>query len=479
MLIERLQNAGPGTLNIPTEKIYELGNYESVATVRDVPDLTFTLESLDVSTDIEALLTDQDPGVAEIDLGTAKPLNVATQIKQGKKAASPFDVAMSVALPYLTLESASYRFGLRDNASQTFSLSGDSIFYCPGAVFIDEAAGTNVDGQTIVTTHPAYNYTDANGTRRILAVVVGTKRLTYGPDYTLSNGAANGSGAAVVTVTITEAVPASETIRVVYSSSDLRTYPQAVHTPATLKPAAVRGKDIDVYIGGYDPDDVAGSAANKWTGVQSATIDWRVTLQEVEEFGNYFAVERDFDVPTANGTIEILPRDPADLFRKLREITGVAASNEVIGAGTAVPLALDIVIKDGENGGVPLKRFHIDDARFSVPGYSPRPEQNVTMSLTWESDSGKLLIYRDLTAPLVKNLDTTTGDAGDTVKIYGVNFVGVTDVEFGGTPATSFTVDSGRQITAVVPAGTGTVDVTVTNGEGASQVTPAGEFTYA
>ena len=35
VLIERLQTGGPGTLNIPTEKIYELGNYESVATIRD------------------------------------------------------------------------------------------------------------------------------------------------------------------------------------------------------------------------------------------------------------------------------------------------------------------------------------------------------------------------------------------------------------------------------------------------------------
>jgi hypothetical protein len=31
-VIDRIQTAGPGQLNIPTEKIYELGNYKSVAT---------------------------------------------------------------------------------------------------------------------------------------------------------------------------------------------------------------------------------------------------------------------------------------------------------------------------------------------------------------------------------------------------------------------------------------------------------------
>lgn len=476
VLLERLQTAGPGTVNIPTEKIYELGNYESVATIRDVPDLTFTAESLDVSTDMEALLTDTDPGSAMFDLATAKPLNIATQIKPGKKENNPYHIAKAVALPYLTLESASYRFGLRDNATQTYTLRGDSIFYCPGPVFVQEAQGTNVPGQQIVTDHPAYNYTDANGTRRILAVVVGTQRLTFGPDYTLSDGAENPDGAAIVTVTLSEAVPTTDKIRVVYASSDTREYPQAAHTPALVKPAAVRGKDIDVYIGGYDPSNPLASAANKWTGVQAATIEWRVTQEVEEEFGNYFAVSRDFDVPTVTGTIDILPRHADDLFKKIREITGVSETNRVIGATTAVPLPLDIVIKDGENGGITLKRFHVKDARFSVPGYSPRPEQNVTMTLSFESDGGSLEIYRDLSEPIVKFLDPAVGEATDEVKIFGVNFVDVTGVDFGGTPATSYTVDSGRQITAEVPAGSGTVDVTVTTSKGTD--TLVGGFTY-
>ncbi|WP_378146575.1 IPT/TIG domain-containing protein [Cnuibacter sp. UC19_7] len=50
---------------------------------------------------------------------------------------------------------------------------------------------------------------------------------------------------------------------------------------------------------------------------------------------------------------------------------------------------------------------------------------------------------------------------GNTVVITGSCFTGATAVLFGATPATSFTVDSDTQITAVAPAGTGTVDVTV------------------
>jgi hypothetical protein len=42
VLINRAQTAGPGKRNVPIE-INELGKYESVATIRDVPDVTFTV----------------------------------------------------------------------------------------------------------------------------------------------------------------------------------------------------------------------------------------------------------------------------------------------------------------------------------------------------------------------------------------------------------------------------------------------------
>lgn len=478
LLLERLQNAGPGTVNINSEKIYELGNYQSVATIRDIPDLTFSMESFDVTTDIESILVDrpaEDP--TPINLASARLLNVLTQFKPGQKAPNAFDVAKSVTIPALALESASYRFGLRESATQTFSLRGDSIYYNQGAAYIDEFAGSGIAGQEVVTSEPAYEFIDGSGPRRILAIVIGAKRLSYGPDYTEEYGTLL-DGAAEVTATLLEAVPVTETIRVMYSSPTVLVYPQSVHTPATVKPAAIRGKDIDVYVGDYDPDDIPGSQVNKWTGVQAVTVDWRVTLETEEEFGNYSAVSRDFDVPEVSGTVDLMPRDAEDLFRKIRQITGVESATRSIGATTAVPLQLHVVLKDGENGGIPLKRLSCKDARFKVPAYSPRPNTSVTITLEWESDSGELLISRDLTAPRVVTLTPDEAAPAATVVISGVNFVGVTAVLFGAVPATSYTVNGDRSITAVVPAGTGTVDVKVTNAKGDSVVTSAGKFTY-
>src|SRR4051812_33589771 len=103
VLIERAQTAGPGQLNIPSERIYELGNYHSVATIFDIPDLSFSLDSLDSSAALEALLTGQDfssmaDGTA-IDLSLAVPMDVLGQFKPGRLDANPYDIHASVVTP--------------------------------------------------------------------------------------------------------------------------------------------------------------------------------------------------------------------------------------------------------------------------------------------------------------------------------------------------------------------------------------------
>ena len=75
------------------------------------------------------------------------------------------------------------------------------------------------------------------------------------------------------------------------------------------------------------------------------------------------------------------------------------------------------------------------------------------------------------------NIGPTVG--GTTVVITGTGFVGATEVQFDGTAAASFTVNSSTQITATSPAGSGVVDVTVTIPVGVtSAASSADQFTY-
>ena len=81
-------------------------------------------------------------------------------------------------------------------------------------------------------------------------------------------------------------------------------------------------------------------------------------------------------------------------------------------------------------------------------------------------------------APTVTSIAPNSGPAagGATVTITGTLFIEATAVKFGGTAATSFTVNSATSITATSPAGSGTVDVTVTTSGGTSATTSADRF---
>lgn len=88
--------------------------------------------------------------------------------------------------------------------------------------------------------------------------------------------------------------------------------------------------------------------------------------------------------------------------------------------------------------------------------------------------------------PTVTSLDPATGDdaGGYHISIYGRHFKpggvdAVTDVDFGATPATEWTVVSDSHIVVTVPAGVaGTVAVRVTTSAGQSADTAADNFVY-
>src|SRR3954464_14800740 len=56
-VIDRIQSAGLGDVRLPIETIREVGNELVVDKVPGEPDFTFTMQSLDVSTELMAFLT--------------------------------------------------------------------------------------------------------------------------------------------------------------------------------------------------------------------------------------------------------------------------------------------------------------------------------------------------------------------------------------------------------------------------------------
>lgn len=384
-VIDRIQTGGVSNLNIPEEKIYELGNFQTVATVRDIPDLSFEMESLDVSTEIEAILTGVDPTATvdgdEFDFLDSKPLDIISPFKAGTGL---FNVVRGIAIPYLTLENATYRFGNRQNATQTFTLRGDAVYYLQGTPYYQEFTGNGITA-TFNLSHTALPFVDGSDTLHVLSACVvfsdGTsRRLFFGDDYTDT------------TTTITLTTPASDApagskIKVVYGSTTAATYPQTVHQGVAVKPAAVRGKDIDVYIGTPGATPVF----SRWTGVQSFETSRRVNLDNDQEFGNAHYVSQDYDTAEVTGNVVVRPRDPADLWDKIYQVANVP-SNEVVGPLTSVSLPVELRVNDPDSGDR-VKTLYIPDARFTIPGVQGRVQQKTEVTFNFNSDSGTLLVY--------------------------------------------------------------------------------------
>lgn len=391
VLVDRAQTAGPGTVNLNRQKVYELGNYLAVGSLTDIPDLSFSMESFDASAQMECLLTNQDfaamtDGTA-INVAAFIPFDVASQFKAGQSAVAPYNTVGGIAIPYLTLESVSYKYGLTANASQTATLKGDGVFYTPGSVFIDTVAGTGTSGQTHQLAHDAYVYNGDVINLDRYAISISTSdgtRLAPAADYT---EAATGAGdAKTVTITFLKSIPTTTKIRIVYSSDTVATYPQASHTPVSAtRPAAIRGRNITVSVGGH-------AVGDRWTSIQEFDLDWKVSLERNEEFGNSSIVSQDFEVPDVTGKITVRPRDYADLYAKICKISGVTPG-EVAGALTTAPLELYVELHSPDTG-VVLKSFHIPDARFDLPGYSGRVQQKLDVDFNYTSDTGALTIYK-------------------------------------------------------------------------------------
>lgn len=386
-VIDRIQSAGVGNVNIPLERIYELGNYQTVATIRDIPDLSFELESLDVSTEIEAILHGIDPTSTndgdEFDFSTYSPLDIISPFKAGNGA---YNIVKGIALPYLTLEQATYRFGVRQNATQSFTLRGDSIYYTPGTPKFQEFTLVN-NTLTYTFSQTAVIYSESGDSIYALSACVKNpstgafRRLFFGTDYTNTS--------TTITLLHDWFDDGYTKLHVTFGTATAATYDQTVHQDTSVKPAAVRGKDIDIYI---MDNTLATPALTRWTGVQSFEVNRRVNLENDEEFGNSHYVGSDYDTAEVTGSITLKPLDPADLYTKIAQVANVSTS-VVVGPYSSVALPIEARISDPDTGDV-LKTLYIPDARFTVPGVQGRVQQKLQVTFNFESDGGTLNVFQ-------------------------------------------------------------------------------------
>lgn len=375
-VIDRIQTGGVSGLNVNEDRLEELGNYEAIGILRDIPDLTFELESYDVTTELESLLTGGDNLESNgtlFDLATFKPINVISPFKgQG----NVFTVDGGVIVPFLSLESLSYAFSLADPATVTATLRGDSVFYTNDSVYEETFDGTGA--QTVFNfAETALKSTIGGDDYYALSVTVDDVRQRLTTDFT-------NTSAAVTFLTAPAA--GTDNVKVVYASATQATYLQTVHDET--KPAGVRGRDIYVRLS----DGAATPVYTDWLGVQSANIDWSVSLERDEEFGNPQIVAQDFDVPEVSGSITMKPANVNALFTQVSRIAGLTGTD--VANATQDPPELDVEVKILDSAGTTTKTLEVPDAKFLVPQIQGSVGSKLEQDFTFTSAAGTLNVYK-------------------------------------------------------------------------------------
>ncbi len=143
---------------------------------------------------------------------------------------------------------------------------------------------------------------------------------------------------------------------------------------------------------------------------------------------------------------------------------------------------ISAVAPAGTGGGVPAESFTVNSEESITAITAPGTGTGYVTVESTGGGSALELVFTYVPRPVVASVGPESGapGGGTAVTITGTGLAGASAVDFGSTPATSYTVESPSTIHAVAPGGTpGTVDVTVTTTGGQSATVAGDHYTYA
>lgn len=389
-VIDRIQQAGLGNVNLPIETVREVGNREVVDKIPQEPDFTFSMQSLDVSTDIMAFLTgspEGGPASAEVPGGSdpegteynwldCEFVNIPSPWKD-PTTGSAGKVEAGHLIPGYYPTKISYNFGVTDNAQQTVELAGGAFYYFEGTpkeqAFTGNGA-TKAFATTEVAVHTRRGGAGGESFRSVFGVIVDGELQTEGVDYTVEGGAESPGSTATVTFAIAPVSGAD--IRIAYFTSAAHSYPQSVHASTLVKPGAVRGRNIQVLIDG-----------KRIGGIQTATLEATVEGEVERELGTEDITGRVVNGTDANGTLTIRSKDKDAFFDVLEKVTGVNRK-EVFGWFNDNEVKLEIRIQNPKNTSKIIKTLLITDAKFQPPGTPAQVNTATDFAINYSSVNG-------------------------------------------------------------------------------------------
>lgn len=404
-VIDRIQSAGLGNVNVPIDIVREVGNSFVVDKVPMEPDFSFQISSMDTTIDLMAWLTGSigaqasasRPGSGD-PTGTGYSWNNVSWVNIASPWKDPFTgsagtVIAGHLIPAYFPTKLSYSFGTTANAAQTVDLMGGEFYYAKFPP-IEEFATGNGATTAFTTASPAITHRVGSGTSTqytwIFGVIVtggafGNQLMIEGADYTVASSSLPGAPA-TATITFTTAPAAAANIRYCYFTNAVKSYPDTVHTSVVIKPGAVRGRNILPWMW-------LNSARTYVYGVQTFTLDAVADTTVTRELGSDKIIGRSINSFDVKGIITVQSKDPSAFITFLANATGVAAT-EVYGYFYQNPMPFGIDIQNPTNPNVLLKTIFIPDAQIQPPGTPAKVNTATDFSFSYESLSGTFTEYK-------------------------------------------------------------------------------------
>ena len=189
--------------------------------------------------------------------------------------------------------------------------------------------------------------------------------------------------------------------------------------------------------------------------------------------GSFFVVPKATTTALGASSITAAPGQEIILTATVAKASGFA-----VPTGTVTFMEVNTVLGTGTLNGV-------SQASLTLSSLSAGTH-SITASYAGETkyaaSVSELLTVTVIPPPAITGISPASGPTtgGTTVTITGTDFTGATVVKFGSSDASSFTVNSDTQITAISPvvSTTSTVDISVTTPGGSSAISDADLFTF-
>jgi large repetitive protein len=334
---------------------------------------------------------------------------------------------------------------------------------------VSPSSGPVAGGQTVTIAGNAFNGATA-------VKFGGVAATTFAVGSSSSITATTPAGTAG-TVDVTVTTPGGTSV---VNAGDHYTYGPAITgvSPAT---GGTNGATT-VTITGTDFTGATGVSFGS-TPALSYTVNSATSVTAVSPAGSAGAVN--ITVTTPDGTSPVVSADTFTYSSSAPTVTAVSPSSGAAAGGTSVTIS-----GSGFSGATAVKFGGVAATTFAVGSSSsitataPAGTAGSTVDITVTGPGGTSATGAAdhfTYGGVITHISVTSGSiaGGSTVVITGTGFTGATGVTFGGTVATSYTVNSATQITAVSPAhAAGTVDIVVATTGGPTPTSSVDQFTY-